>query len=57
MLYFRTISEMVEKAGWLLNHDEERRRLASSAHQLIINGHHTYADRLKTMLDAVKGGL
>lgn len=57
VLYFRTISEMVEKAGWLLNHDEERRRLASCAHQLIINGHHTYADRLKTMLDAVKGGL
>jgi spore maturation protein CgeB len=50
VLYFNTISEMLEKTRWLLNHDRERQRLAKSVHQLITQGSHTYRDRLKTIL-------
>ena len=51
VVYFQTIPEMVEKARWLLSHDEERKRLATAAHLLITQGHHTYRDRLQTMLE------
>ena len=51
VVYFQTIDEMLEKARWLLNQDEERKRLATEAHLLITQGHHTYRDRLKTMLE------
>ena len=50
VLYFQSISEMVEKLRWLLNHETERKQLAHSAHQLIINGRNTYRDRLESML-------
>jgi spore maturation protein CgeB len=50
VVYFSTISEMVEKARWLLDHEAERQRLASTAYQLITQGANTYRDRLKTML-------
>lgn len=53
VLYFRDIPEMVTKLKWLLAHDEERARLASTAHQLITGGKHTYRDRLETMLGIV----
>jgi spore maturation protein CgeB len=50
VVYFQTVPEMVEKAQWLLNHDQERLRLAKNAHLLITQGANTYRDRLKTML-------
>jgi spore maturation protein CgeB len=50
MVYFNSIPQMVEKARWLLAHEEERKRLASAAHALITGGKNTYADRLKTIL-------
>jgi hypothetical protein len=50
VVYFKTIPEMVEKTHWLLNHDDERRRLAKNAYVLITQGANTYRDRLKTML-------
>jgi spore maturation protein CgeB len=50
VVYFSTLTEMVEKARWLLQHEAERQRLAQSAHHLITQGGHTYRDRLKTML-------
>lgn len=50
VIYFRTIGEMVEKLRWLLAHDDERHRLAETAHQLITHGAHTYTDRLMTIL-------
>ncbi|MDB9456400.1 glycosyltransferase [Dolichospermum circinale CS-534/05] len=50
VVYFNTIPEMLEKTHWLLNHDDERQRLAKNAHLLITQGSHTYGDRLKTML-------
>lgn len=50
VVYFNTISEMLEKTHWLLDHDQERQRLAKNAHLLITQGNHTYKDRLKTIL-------
>jgi spore maturation protein CgeB len=49
---FRTAGEMIERLDWLLTHESERRRLASTAHSMITRGHHTYADRLAAMLEA-----
>ena len=54
VVYFRPAEEMVEKLRWLLSHEEERRRLAESAHRLITQGKHTYKDRLITMLNTVR---
>jgi len=51
VVYFRSATEMVDRAKWLLNNDAERRRLTASAHARITHGHHTYADRLVTMLE------
>jgi hypothetical protein len=51
VLYFNSVSEMLDKTQWLLEHEEERQRLANNAYKLITQGHHTYGDRLKTMLD------
>ncbi len=50
VVYFRSIPEMLKKLYWLLDHDEERQRLAKRVHQLITEGHHTYKDRLIRML-------
>lgn len=54
VVYFRTKSEMVEKLRWLLDHDDERKRLAAAAHVLITNGRNTYKDRLISMLEGLE---
>ncbi len=51
VLFFQTISEMLDKAKWLLNNDGERLRLARSCHARIVDGAHTYRDRLQTILN------
>ncbi len=53
VIYFRTVNEMVERVHWLLNHADERRRLAAAAHTRIVNQPNTYRDRLTTMLSMV----
>ncbi len=50
VVYFNTIPEMLEKTHWLLDHEQERQRLAQNAHVLITQGKNTYGDRLKTIL-------
>jgi spore maturation protein CgeB len=52
--YFRTIDEMIAKLHWLLDHDDERRRLAFAAHRRIVDGNHTYHDRLLTILNMAR---
>jgi spore maturation protein CgeB len=54
VVYFSTVSEMVDKARWLLEHEKERQKLAQSAHLLITQGNNTYTDRLKTILSFVR---
>jgi spore maturation protein CgeB len=53
VLYFQTASEMIEKLNWLLSNDQERNRMAGAAHAAVRGGTHTYADRLRTMLDCL----
>lgn len=50
VVYFRSIPEMVEKARWLVDHEDERHRLAVAAHERIVDGRNTYKDRLAAML-------
>jgi spore maturation protein CgeB len=51
VLYFGSISEMIEKARWLVTHGAERKKLAANAHASITGGRNTYRDRLATMLN------
>ncbi len=53
VVYCCDIDDMIGKLRWLLTHEEERRRLAQTAHDLIVQGKHTYRDRLMTMLDLI----
>ncbi|MDQ6678345.1 MAG: glycosyltransferase [Acidobacteriota bacterium] len=48
--YFSTPREMLDRANWLVSHGAEREHLAQNAHNLVRNGRHTYADRLRTIL-------
>lgn len=50
VLYFKTPTEAVSKTEWALSHPWEWKRMADSAHALIVEGRHTYAHRLQTML-------
>lgn len=54
VVYFQSISEMIEKLRRLLENERERKRLAHAAYTLIVNGHNTYLDRLTTMLDLAR---
>jgi len=54
VMYFSTISEMLEKTAWLLSQPEERSRLAEAAHRVVVGRGHTYHDRLKTILQAIR---
>jgi spore maturation protein CgeB len=50
VVYFRNTQELTSKLRWLLEHPSERRRLADAAHRIVVQGGHTYADRLRVML-------
>ena len=50
-VYFRNAKEASECARALLCSSAERRRLAAGLHRRIVNGAHTYAHRLGTMLE------
>ena len=53
VLYFQTIPEMLDKVDWLLSRPEERWRLADAANRLVIDGRHSYHDRLKAIIATV----
>jgi spore maturation protein CgeB len=53
VVYFTNPAEMVTKTKELVRDSKTRWRLRDAAHALITNGHNTYADRLKTMLELV----
>jgi spore maturation protein CgeB len=50
VLYFQDVKDMLAKARWLMDHGDERRRLAARARDRITGGAHTYCDRLAHML-------
>ena len=53
VIYFKSPSEMVEKTKFLLQDQALRRKLRDAAHVHIVTGGHTYADRLRMMLNSV----
>jgi len=52
--YFRSPDEMVQRMRRLLEDPAERGRLASGAHRLIVEGSHSYRDRLLSMLEPTR---
>lgn len=50
VVYFRDPNEMVQKARVLLEQPEARLRMRHAVHSLIIHGHNTYEDRLRSIL-------
>lgn len=51
--YFASPEEAIEKTAALLRREDLRRDLARRAHAIVTTGGHTYADRLRSMLQAV----
>jgi hypothetical protein len=49
--YFGSAEELVDKAGYYLNHDSERQRMAEAAYRKVTSGNHTYAHRLQQILE------
>lgn len=54
VLYFHTVSEMTEKARWLVAHSEVRARLADAVHARVTGRPNTYRDRLERMVGKAK---
>jgi spore maturation protein CgeB len=52
--YFASIPELLTELRRLVNDAEERRRLAAAVRKHILEGRHTYDDRLRAMLAAVE---
>ena len=57
VVYFKSMREMIDRAGWLLRNDDERKRLATAAHARITRGHHTYVDRLARIIEVVNAAV
>jgi spore maturation protein CgeB len=56
VLYFASMQEMIDKTHWLLQHPEDRARLAANLHRRIaVDSDNTYKGRLQQMLAAVPG--
>ncbi len=51
VVYFKATGELVEKIKFLTERELERKKIAAAAQDLILHGHHTYLDRLITMLE------
>jgi glycosyltransferase involved in cell wall biosynthesis len=49
-VYFSSVDELKEKINYLMDNEEERKRIINNAYQYLINGHHTYFDRVKTIV-------
>ena len=48
-VYFRTITDMIQKLRWLLESPDDRRRMAAASRTRIVTGANTYGDRLAAM--------
>ena len=55
-VYFSDTAELIDRTRWLLARSHERQRLARAVHSLITQKSHTYADRLRAMLEVCGKG-
>jgi spore maturation protein CgeB len=55
-VYFSSTEEMVDKIRYYLGHDSQRRQIAQAGYRSITSEKHTYADRLKTIIETIQGG-
>lgn len=53
LVLYRTPEEMVEKARYYIEHDEEREKIAAAGYEEVM-AKHTFKHRLDTMLEALK---
>ncbi len=51
---YGSLEELCDKAGWYLEHEEERQRVAAKGLE-IVNEHFTYEQALKNILEIVEG--
>lgn len=49
---YKTLDEAVEKARYYIEHDEERERIAKAGQDEVLK-QHTYAERIKTIMDVI----
>lgn len=49
--YFNSNEELIEKIHYYLKHDTERQHMAEASHIRVMQGHHTYRDRLLAILE------
>lgn len=54
IVMFKTPEELFEKAGYYLQHDEERKKIAKAGHDKVVESY-TYEKKLKALLDWVEG--
>lgn len=53
MVSFYSQEDLMEKAGFYLEHEAERKRIATAGHELV-KQYHTYDVRMKEMLDVIQ---
>jgi len=53
VLFFNSVDLLQSQARWLLSHSEEGRKMGERLRRHIIDGGHTYEDRLRTMMAAI----
>ena len=53
LVTYKTLDEMVEKAKYYLEHEEEREKIAKAGYEEFI-AKHTYRHRIEKILDIIK---
>ncbi|MEJ2150158.1 MAG: glycosyltransferase [Chloroflexota bacterium] len=52
--YYQDAEELAEKVAYYLRHEDERQRIAGEGHRLIVEGEHTYRDRMRTLIETLE---
>jgi hypothetical protein len=52
--YYQDAEELAEKVAYYLQHGYERARIAGEGHRLIVEGEHTYRDRMRTLIETLE---
>ena len=55
LVFYRDIDEMIAKARYYVDHDEEREKIAKAGREHTLN-HHTYLHRMEKIMEVVNNG-